>query len=358
VLRVARFLHGFLRPAASAVTEQEVEIPVNGGSAPATLLRPPGERPLPAFLVLHGITVPGRHHPVLVRFARSLAASGAVVMIPEIEPWRRLRIDPDAADAILIAATAALAAREDVRPGGVALVGFSFGATHALVSAAHGRMGEVRSVVGFGGYCDLRRTLRFMMTGDHEWQGKRYRLEPDPYGRWIVAANYLTSAEGYGGMDAVAAAAGELAAEAGRVGAYAGDPRYDASKARLRAALQGQERKLWDLLAPPTGVRPAEAPAYELAEALVVAALAHHPQLDPRAVLPRLRRPLVLAHGFSDHLIPFTETLRLRTHLAHDAPVHTTVTRLFAHSSEARLPPHRYPTELARYALLLARALR
>ncbi len=359
MLRVARFLHGFIRHPRPRIREEEILVPVGDRQVPATLFRPPGSHALPGWLVLHGITVPGRRHHMLSRFARALAGSGGVVIIPEVEPWQQLRMEPDAADAIIAAAAHALVQRPDVLPGGTSLVGFSFGATQALITAAHDQSpGEIRSVVGFGGYCDLRRTLTFQMTGEHDWAGRSYRLDPDPYGRWIVAANYLTDTPGYESMSGVARAAGEMAAEAGRVGAYAADPIFDPLKADLRAGLSAAEMEVWDLIAPPSAIRPDPEHARALADALASTALRRHPALDPQPLLPTLRKRLVLAHGHADHLIPFSETLRLRSLLPRDAPVDTFITRLFAHSTESRgFPAYQYPAEVGRYLRLLRRAL-
>ena len=58
--------------------------------------------------------------------------------------------------------------------------------------------------MGFGGYCDLERTLRFQFTGEHEWNGEAHSLRPDPYGRWIVGANYLTAVPGFEDSERVA----------------------------------------------------------------------------------------------------------------------------------------------------------
>ena len=35
-----------------------------------------------------------------------------------------------------------------------------------------------------------------MVGGEHEWAGRRYRYDPDPYGRWIMGANLLPMLEG------------------------------------------------------------------------------------------------------------------------------------------------------------------
>jgi hypothetical protein len=360
MLRAARFLRGYLRHPANGTGESEATVEVGGAAVPASVIRPRNARSYPGWVVLHGITVPGRHHPALRRFAHALAATGAVVIIPEVPAWRRLLLDPDTGDRTVAAAAAHLRSRPDVTGDPLKLVGFSFGGTQALISAAKPGIGaEFGEIVAFGAYCDLGRTLLYMMTGEHEWAGLRSRADPDPYGRWIVVANYLAGVPEYAHMGELASAAYALAVETGRRGVYAADPRYDGLKAEHRERLPQEQRELWDLIAPPSGVRPPAEPGRELARKLLAAATARHPQLDPLPLLPRLAQTLVLAHGHGDRLIPFTETLRLHSHLSPDTRAGVWVTRLFAHSSEAGpLPYHRYPGEFGRYLALLNRALR
>lgn len=360
MLTVARFLRGFVRDTADRIVERDVALPLGGDAIPATLFTPARGGPHRGWVVLHGITVPGRRHPTLLKFARALASTCGAVLVPEIASWQRLEIDPAAADRTIAAAARHLADDPEVSSGGVGVVGFSFGATQALITATHPDLRQViRSVLGFGGYCDLGRTVRFMTTGEHEWNGVRYATEPDPYGRWIVAANYLTRARGYETAGAVARAARSLAAEAGYRFVYAGDPIYDPLKAELRAELAPADRELWDILAPPCGQPVPRERARELADALVAGALSVHPELDPRSVLGDLDRRVFLAHGRTDLLIPFSETLRLRQHLPPGARPSVAITRLFAHSRAAdRLRLHEYPLEGYRCYRLLGAALR
>lgn len=358
MIRVARFLTGYLRHPAPGITAEEVQLETEGWSAPASFIRPVGTRPLPAWIVLHGITVPGRHHESLQRFAGSLAASGAAVLIPEVPEWRRLQIDRIAGNRAIAAAASYLTTRTDVS-GPFNLVGFSFGGTQALTSST---LPEIRkhvgSVVSFGGYCDLGRTLRFMSTGEHEWQGRRHRLHPDPYGRWIVVANYLPHVREMAHMEGLMAAAAELAAESGRRGIYAGDPCYDPMKADLRKRLSREEQEMWDVIAPPSDVTPPVEPARELSDLLVAAAMRLDENADPRRQLQEVSTRVVLVHGHSDQLIPYTESLRLRESLPSQADVTVSITRLFAHSREAPgLGFLQYPRELVRYFSLLNRAL-
>lgn len=335
--RTARFLRAYLRDGAGPFRQEEITVPVGGEAREATLYLPDRRGPAPGWVVLHGLTVPGRHHRAMTRFVRSLAATGAAVLVPDVPAWRALRLDVTAARTTLADASAWLAARPEVRPGGVGTIGFSFGATQALMAAADpGVQRDVRAVVAFGGYCDLQRMLRCLFTGEHEWRGARYTLDPDPYGRWIIVGNYLTLLDGYGGMEAVARGALELAVEAGRVGAYAWEPVYDPTKARIRAGLSPEEREIWDVIAPPSGTPPADmALARAIGDAFSAAALEKDPGLDPRAHLGGVRGRVVLSHGRADRLIPFTETLRLQTLLPPAARPSVTITGLFAHSSHA-----------------------
>lgn len=358
MIRVARFLRGYLGHPPPGVVEEEIDLEQGGMTAPASYIRRRGSAPMPAWVVLHGMTVPGRHHEGLQRFAYALASSGAAVLIPEVPEWRQLRIDRRAGDRAIAAAAGYLASRSDV-VGPLNLVGFSFGGTQALTSSTlPGIREHVRSIVSFGGYCSLARTLNFMMTGEHEWAGVRHRLSPDPYGRWIVVANYLPHVPELAHMEGLAAAAAELAAESGRQGVFAGDPMYDPLKVALGKRLSAEEREIWDLVAASSGETPPVKPARELGEKLVVAALRLDPDLDPMARLREVRARVVLAHGHSDQLIPYTEALRLHSALPPEANVSVSITRLFAHSREAPgLGIVHYPRELARYVGLLNRAL-
>lgn len=357
-LRVARFARAYAR--GYAPREEEVRIPTSPGEAEATLHLPRRGTAAFTWVVLPGITVRGRHHPALLRLVRAVAAAGGAVLVPDVPAWRALRIDPAAAADTLVGALHWLERDPRTPTEDLSVLGFSFGATHALIAAAHPELRDrVHGVLGFGGYADLGRTLRCMMTGEHEWGGETFRLRPDPYGRWVAAANYLPLVPGMGDMEAVAVAARRLATEAGHRGAFADETVYDPLKREIRAELSAAGREVWDLLAPPAKQLPADLPAArELADALAAAALADQPVLDPTAALPQLRARVTLAHGRGDRLVPFTETLRLRAAFASSTDAAATLTGLLAHSgADSPGGPLRHLGEQARFLRLLARAL-
>src|SRR4051812_43066548 len=78
------------------VVARETELDRGDRRVPATLYQPARTRRsgTPGWIMLHGVTVPGREHAQLVRFARSVAHTGAAVLVPEVPEWRALRLAP------------------------------------------------------------------------------------------------------------------------------------------------------------------------------------------------------------------------------------------------------------------------
>jgi dienelactone hydrolase len=354
------FLRHYFRTGSPAIEALGAAYRRGSHDLPATVYRPAGAGGrLPAWLVLHGLTYRGREHLALDRFARALAGAGNVVYVPDIPEWRRLRVDTDVTVRSLEAALTALRQRAEVVPERIGLLGFSFGATQGLVAAREPAIRErLAGIAAWGGYFDIHAALRFNMTGEFELDGTRYSQEPDPYGRWIFAANFLTRVPGYEDAGDVAERLGRLATEAGRQGAYAWEPVYDPFKRSFRAELPAGKRPLFDAFAPVGGGHGADlATLAALGTALGDAALAADPSLDPRPHLARLDVPVLLAHGRDDRLIPFTETLRLSRALGR--PHTCAVTSLFAHSGGTRngLGAATRVTEAVRFVRLLRRIL-
>jgi pimeloyl-ACP methyl ester carboxylesterase len=282
----------------------------------------------------------GRFHPQLVRFANALAASGAAVLIPEVPEWRDLRLAPAATVPTVRAAVDALRMRPEVLPGPFGLMGFSFGAPQAVIAATHATLvTDIAGVVVFGGYCDLERTLRCQLTGCHDWDGVDHVLSPDPYGRWCVASNYLTSVAGFEDAGDVAGALRCLAIASTEQRLAAWLPEHDALKAELRSSLPQRRQALFDLFAPPTGeIRGELHERVQMAVALAGACRRVEPLLDPAGRLAEASTPVRLIHGRGDRLVPFTESLRFHDRLPSTVEAHVTVTGLFAHSADVSPP--------------------
>ena len=319
--------------------EQEMSLDRQGTSVPATLTRPRRESGrLPAWVVLHGVTRRGRAHEQLTRFTRTIVSTGAVAIVPEVPEWRDFRLAPRLAAPTVKAAIAGLRDSGWARDAPVGVIGFSFGAPHAIAATAHPDIREeVAGSVAFGGYCSLTSTVRFLMTGEHEWRGKTHRLAPDAYGRWIVAVNYLTAVPGNESADGVTAALRALCAEAGDHGLPATHPRLESLKSELRTRLAEEHRALFDLFAPVGASLPERAPASDAAEQLAAAARRLEPDVEPVRALAEVGLPVHVLHGRHDNLIPYSEGLRLAECLPDRSRSRVTITRLFGHSGQGSL---------------------
>ncbi len=334
----------------------EVMLDRDGTAVPATLLRPrTSVSPLPGWVVMHGITRAGRAHPQLVRFTRAVASTGAAVIIPEVPEWRQLDLAPHLTTPTIRSAIDSLQTTPGVHEGPFGLVGFSFGAPHTVAAAGDPALrADVATAVGFGGYCDPRRTIHFMMTGQHEHNGDTIYLRPDPYGRWIVAANYLTDSVGYEGAIDVADALRRLATLAGDTGTPAWSPQYDRAKVQMGEGLAPDSRELFDLIAPPSHREPDVEEGAKLAALLSEGGKRAQPHMDPIEALSEVACPVHILHGRFDHLIPFSEGHRLREALHPQAESYATVTGLFGHSAQDPFPS---PIQAIRELPLLFAAL-
>jgi len=319
------------------VTVETSTLPMPGGTTlPMIRVARPGSDPRPAWVALHGITRPGPEHPQLVRFARAVAMSGASVVIPEIAPWRELRLDTGAAGAVVRATLDALE-RDPRVIGPPGLIGFSFGGPQVIRIAADPGLGpRLAGVASFGGFADIEAMLRFQMTGIVEEEDRVRRLQPDPYARWIIAANYLPLVEEGGqeggGLTPVAEALAALAREAGDRRTPSWDPVYDPRKEQLASGLAADQRELFRLFAPPSESDPAgqNAEVDAWIARLVAAARRGAPDLELTQGM-KLHTAVHILHGRNDRLVPWTEAHRLAARIASPRPS-TTVTALFAHS--------------------------
>ncbi|HSH46084.1 MAG TPA: alpha/beta fold hydrolase [Longimicrobiales bacterium] len=359
-----RFLKEFLRPSPDRVVAEETSYRRGDEALEATLYRPAGARgPLPGWVTLHGLTYYGRKHQSLDRFARALAASGAAVLVPDLPEWRRLEVAPGPTVDTIRAAVLELDGRGVVEPGRIAVMGFSFGGTQALVAASDPALeGHLAGIASWGGYGDMRRVARFMFLGEHELDGERFRADVDPYGCWILTGNYLTLLPEHRQDRALADAVLGLALEAGRLGVMSWSPETDAMKAAARERLDARQREIFDLVAPPAGesLDPDRREALrDLTERTIDAALAHEPLLDPTPYLTRVPVPIFLAHGRDDRLIPWTEMVRLERALPPERLRRSGITALFAHSfGEKRLPSPSTFVEAFRFVRLLRAMVR
>lgn len=334
--RAARFAWHWKGEGAGS-TEEELGIDRGDRVVPASLYGPMGKEPgANRWVVLHGITRPGRHHPTLLRFVRTLARTGATVLVPEIPEWRDLYLAPEEAVATILASVHQLREMGEESESPIGIMGFSLGVGQVLRAAAHPSLkGHLGGVAGFGGYGTLDRTIDFLFRGEHEWGNTTHVLDPDPYGRWIVGGNYLTKVPGYEDAEDVATALLELARKAGDLQVGSWEPYYDPIKETLLEAVHPSRHEIFRAFAPPAGELPPGDISAHLSPKLAEVARSTGPQSEPAAFLKGITVPVRLVHGRGDRLIPFSESLRLAEAFPESADVKVYLTSLFSHSQEA-----------------------
>lgn len=310
-LRAARLLLGWM-----------LDRPLPGdrptGWRDVVLAPPPGEdlphapgrlwlvpRRAPAVLLAAGVTPQGTGDPRLMRIASAIARAGRVVFAPELALARH-RLDEDDIER-LVTATLALDAHPRVRDG-VAILGFSFGASYSIVAAAHPRARErLRLVASFGGYGDIGGVIQAATTGVTLLDGRRYEWLPGTVTRVreTVADAILRHGRDILGAERVAAVSAALRGEL--------DP----------ATLSLPARRIHDVVAnrDPTHTG-------ELVAALPQPLPDLFARLSPTGIAEEVRAPVVLVHARDDSTIPYAELRRLAAAFP-QAPIHTV--RLFRH---------------------------
>ena len=293
-----------MRPFATVPARTEVHVTVADVRLAADLYRP--ARPRSALVLVHGLSRAGREHPELARLARLLASRDVAVLVPHFPGMAAFTLSGREPREV---AAALEYARGLGLPVGIA--GFSFGAGPALLAAA--ATPDVRVVGSFGGYADLRHVIRYIATGVHELDGRRYVQEPEPYNRWkllALLAGFVDAPDERAALQIVvtrrlADPADDTTALEERLGATAAAmlalsrSRDEADVARRLAALPARAHDAIDALSAVSAAR-------------------------------RLNGRLLVAHGAADPSIPFTESLRLGAAAGERARV--AVLRTFHHT--------------------------
>jgi pimeloyl-ACP methyl ester carboxylesterase len=253
----------------------------NGGTAPLVLTPGAARR--------------GKDDPRLVRFAVALANAGFLVLVPEIESLKSLRVGPGDVGAIADAVLH-LSALRGGAPVGLAAI--SYAAGPAILAALDARTAaKVAFVAAIGGYYDMTALLTFLTTGHYrEGPGKPWRKRvPHPYGLLVFTISNISRL----------ADARDRALFEKMVQAKLADSASDI--APLVAGLGPEGRAFWALLAnrDPDRVAP-------LLAALPKAIRAAISGVDVAARdLSRLRARLILIHGHDDSIVPYTESVAL-----------------------------------------------
>ena len=146
----------------------------------------PAGKPRAAMVLVPGAAVLGRDEPRLQAFARTFARAGMAVLVPELPEVRQLVLSRADADRVA-GALRELSRRLPEAPLGVAAI--SYAVAPALIAAIEDDLApRVAFVVGIGGYRDAHAVIRFVTTGTFRPLGdaREFRIEPNAYGRWAI----------------------------------------------------------------------------------------------------------------------------------------------------------------------------
>jgi pimeloyl-ACP methyl ester carboxylesterase len=142
------------------------------------------------LLLVHGVNTAGKDDEQLVLLAKDLARAGFLVLVPDFEGMKTLRIRISDAEDIL-QSFLYLSREEHAGPLG-GMLGISYGAGPMLLAAADPRIRDKVSVVTtFGAYYDLRTVLSIELTGASEYGGLRGYVRSKAPLRWMVAYRNL-----------------------------------------------------------------------------------------------------------------------------------------------------------------------
>jgi dienelactone hydrolase len=311
---------GALSWVTAAPIVERLGIPGDAGTITADLYRVPDGEKRAAILLTHGIIESGKDDPRLVRSARSLARCGFVVLVPELKGMKSFRILLSDVDDIVDSFRYLASLKEIVDGEKVGLLGFSYGAGPTFIAAADPAIrGQVKFVVSFGGYYDPTNVIRYITTGYYEYGDEKGFQQPEPYGKWIFFmnnVNYVESARDRELLKAIFEKEEQMNRE---------------EAAPLIDDLTPRGRFLYKLLINEDPDR---------VDRLVK-------QTDPRfqrylerlalaRIVPSLQAYIIVGHGNTDPLIPYTESLRLADAVDNKAKVHVAILKLFTHVDPTR----------------------
>ena len=275
----------------------------------------PQDGPSPGIVLVLGALREGRRYDLLQRAARTVAACGFAILVPELGRLRRLILDRDAVDD-LVKAVLSLPGKEGVIDAPVGLIGFSLGGSLALLAAADPRLQRrVAFVAAMGAYGRLTDMLSAATAGvlaapsEYAIAASLVATLPDPDRELLERA--LED-----GRDSPLQALSQT--EIKSVG-----PRARNVLALLKNRDAGRIGSLTD--------------AIDDLPAMLAA-------LSPVSVIDRVTVPVWVLHDERDRYVPFSQFQRLRSAAAGRPHWRFLATRVFEHTEP--LPPVLNPYRL------------
>jgi dienelactone hydrolase len=307
------------RWAARNVSQSIELVPVRSSEVRARVFRPDGT-PTRAALLVSGVHPDGIDEPRLISLANELAASGVVVVTPEIDDLLHYRLTARVTDTIEDVARWMTSHPDLFGSRRIGLIGVSFSGGLSVVAAGRPALRDrVAFVLSFGGHGDLPRVLHYLCTGE----GSPHR--PHDYALAVVLHQ-----------------AADLAVPPEQVAALRqGVEAFLVASALNRTEPAKAQQLLEDLRSMPMHMPEPSATFMKDLNARDVAALGKRlvpylPQLGQDPALspersPAPAAPVYLLHGIDDNVIPASESEHLAEHLRATTPVHQLIGGFLTH---------------------------
>ena len=278
---------------------QAIEYGVNGQLIAADLYRP-AETIRAAIVLVPGAAEAGKDDPRLVAFAQTLARTGFLVLVPQIEQIQQFRLRPDNSLDIVEAFQVLqrqLPVQTTVSTG---LGAFSYAAGPAILAALNETIrSDVDFVLAIGGYYDIRQVMAFISTGRYQRDDRMVALTPHPFTRLLFILSHM-----------------DLLAPRDKALIHSYIERYrhrpeELDLEQVSAELGVEGRSLLALMQN-TDLSRVE----DLYMSLPQRVRENLDGLDmAQQDLSRLHARLLLIHGRDDNLIPYTQSLQLAKHV-------------------------------------------
>ncbi len=257
------------------------------------------------IVLVPGVVPAGKDDLRLVLLAKTLARLRFTVLVPDIEGLRRYQVGHRDVEAVADAFRYLSARPALVPQGRVGIAGFSYGAGPVLLASLQPDiLQQVSFILTMGGYHDLHKLVTYFTTGHYhdEASGQSHYRTANPYASWIFAlsnAELLERPE-----DRVWLREKVMAmVDSGDVSSLASVPVLASDTQALLELLNNRE--------------PERVPALirQLSPRIRTELAAINPAIHD---LSGLQAQVILLHGRSDDIIPYTESIALAERLPPD----------------------------------------
>ena len=271
---------------------------MTGGEKRAADLYHPSHSARAGIVLVPGVAARGKRDARVIAIANTLARLDFTVLVPDMPGVRSYKMR--SSDALEVAdGFAWLASRPTLAPSGhIGIAGFSYGAGPVLLAALQPDIRDrVRFILAVGGYYSMENVVTYLTTGHYRINqpdgtavSETSRLSPHPYSETAFIRSNLDFLE--------------RSVDQGFFRSYAehitGGLTEDDEPVPVHLAPDAQA--FYDLL---TNHRPAQVPI--LLDRLSARMRSELDGINPSAHdLSRLRAEVILLHGRSDNLIPYS----------------------------------------------------